>query len=106
MTSRGGCPGYVVAQLAGATLTALFLQAVIDVSASNGANHPAADVSDWTAFLMEAVLTFGLVSVILGTAAGAQNVGVAGALGVGSSIAAAGRDGSDGAARPAGPGSN
>ena len=32
---------------------------------------------------METVLTLGLVSVILGTASGAQNLGVFGALGVG-----------------------
>ena len=43
---------------------------------------------------MEAVLTFGLVSVILGTASGAQNVGVVGALGVGGYIALAGLWGS------------
>ena len=39
---------------------------------------------------MEAILTFGLVSVILGTASGAQNLGVIGALGVGGYIALAG----------------
>jgi aquaporin Z len=39
---------------------------------------------------MEAVLTLGLVSVILGTTSGAQNVGVIGALGVGGYIALAG----------------
>ena len=43
---------------------------------------------------MEAVLTLGLVSVILGTASGAQNLGVIGALGVGSYIALAGLWGS------------
>ena len=43
---------------------------------------------------MEAVLTLGLVSVILGTASGAQNVGVIGALGVGAYIALAGLWGS------------
>ena len=43
---------------------------------------------------MEAVLTFGLVSVILGTASGAQNIGVIGALGVGGYIALAGLWGS------------
>ena len=43
---------------------------------------------------MEAVLTFGLVSVILGTASGAQNLGVIGALGVGGYIALAGLWGS------------
>ena len=46
------------------------------------------------AFLMEVVLTFGLVSVILGTASGAQNLGVIGALGVGGYIALAGLWGS------------
>ena len=43
---------------------------------------------------MEAVLTFGLVSVILGTASGAQNLGVFGAFGVGGYIALAGLWGS------------
>jgi aquaporin Z len=40
---------------------------------------------------MEVILTFGLVSVILGTASGAQNVGIIGALGVGGYVALAGR---------------
>jgi aquaporin Z len=44
--------------------------------------------------VMETVLTFGLVSVILGTASGAQNVGIVGALGVGGYIARAGLWGS------------
>jgi aquaporin Z len=87
-------PGYIVIQLIGASLAAWFLQAVIDVSASNGSNYPAAGFSDGDAFLMEMVLTFGLVSVILGTASGAQNVGVVGALGVGAYIALAGLWGS------------
>ncbi|HEY5880696.1 MAG TPA: aquaporin [Nakamurella sp.] len=43
---------------------------------------------------METLLTFGLVSVILGTASGAQNVGVIGALGVDAYIALAGLWGS------------
>src|SRR5262249_19196056 len=42
----------------------------------------------------EAGRTFGLVSVILGTASGAQNLGVIGALGVGGYIALAGLWGS------------
>ena len=87
-------PGYIVVQLAGAALAAWFLQAVIDVSASFGSNYPAAGYSDGAAFWMEMVLTFGLVNVILGTASGAQNVGVVGALGVGSYIALAGLWGS------------
>jgi aquaporin Z len=87
-------PGYIVVQLAGASVAALFLQAVIGVSASNGSNYPASGYSQLTAFVMEAVLTFGLVSVILGTASGAQNLGVIGALGVGGYIALAGLWGS------------
>ena len=87
-------PGYIVVQLIGATLAAWFLQAVIGVSAQYGANYPAAGYSSFLAFVMETVLTFGLVSVILGTASGAQNVGIVGALGVGGYIALAGLWGS------------
>ena len=43
---------------------------------------------------MEALLTLGLVSVILGTASGAQNIGIFGAFGVGAYIALAGLWGS------------
>jgi aquaporin Z len=87
-------PGYIVVQLIGATLAALFLHAVINVSASYGANYPASGYSASDAFLMEAVLTLGLVSVILGTASGAQNIGILGAIGVGAYIALAGLWGS------------
>ena len=87
-------PAYVAAQLIGATLAALFLQAVIDVSASYGSNYPAAGYSAFDALLMEAVLTFGLLSVILGTASGAQNIGIFGAIGVGAYIGLAGLWGS------------
>ena len=87
-------PAYIVAQLAGAALAAWFLQAVVRVSASFGSNYPASTYSAWDAFLMETVLTLGLVSVILGTASGAQNLGVVGAFGVGSYIALAGLWGS------------
>ena len=83
-------PGYIIVQLAGATAAAWFLQGVLNVSASYGSNYPAPDYSSFDAFLMEAVLTMGLVSVILGTASGAQNLGVFGALGVGGYIALAG----------------
>jgi aquaporin Z len=83
-------PGYIVVQLAGATLAALFLHAVIDVSAKYGSNYPASGYSAGAAFWMELILTFGLVSVILGTASGAQNIGIVGAFGVGGYIALAG----------------
>lgn len=83
-------PGYIVAQVAGAILAALFLQGVIGVSASFGSNYPATGYSAGSAALMEAILTFGLVSVVLGTASGAQNLGVVGAFGPGAYIALAG----------------
>ena len=87
-------PGYVVVQLAGAALAAWFLKAVVHVSASYGSNFPASGYTAWDAFLMETVLTLGLVSVILGTASGAQNLGIVGAFGVGAYIALAGLWGS------------
>ena len=87
-------PGYIVVQLIGAALAAWFLQSVIHVSATYGSNYPASGYSAFDATLMEAVLTLGLVSVILGTASGAQNVGLFGAIGVGAYIALAGLWGS------------
>jgi aquaporin Z len=83
-------PGYIVVQAVGAALAAWFIQSVANASAVYGSNYPAPGYSSWDAFLMEAVLTLGLVSVILGTASGAQNVGIIGALGVGSYIILAG----------------
>ena len=76
-------PRIIVVQLVGATLAALVLHAVINVSAKYGRNYPAHGHSDMAAFWMEFILTAGLVSVIFGTASGAQNVGLFGALGVG-----------------------
>ncbi len=87
-------PGYIVVQLIGATLAALFLHAVINVSAMYGSNYPAHGYSNLAAFWMELILTMGLVSVILGTASGAQNIGIIGAFGVGGYIALAGLWGS------------
>ena len=87
-------PGYVVVQLGGATLAALVLHAIINVSAKYGSNYPASGYSGTAAFWMELILTTGLVSVILGTASGAQNVGIIGAFGVGAYVALAGLWGS------------
>jgi len=83
-------PAYLVVQLAGAVLAAWFLHAMLHVSARYGSTYPGPGVTAFEAFLMEAVLTLGLVSVILGTASGAQQVGLFGALGVGGYIALAG----------------
>jgi aquaporin Z len=87
-------PGYIIVQLLGATLAAWFLTAVLPVSSSFGSNYPAKGYSDGIAFVMELTLTFGLVSVILGTASGAQNLGIIGAFGVGAYIILAGLWGS------------
>jgi aquaporin Z len=87
-------PGYIVVQLIGASLAALLLHEVIKVSAKYGSNYPASGYSNWQALVMEALLTLGLVSVILGTASGAQNIGIFGAIGVGAYIALAGLWGS------------
>ena len=90
----GRVPGYIVVQLIGATAAALFLRGVVKVSAKFGSNYVAGGYSGWQGYLMEALLTMGLVSVILGTASGAQNIGIFGAIGVGGYIALAGLWGS------------
>ncbi len=87
-------PGYILVQLAGATAAAWFLRGVINVSATYGSNYPAHGYSAMAAFWMEFNLTAGLVSVILGTASGAQNISIFGAFGVGGYIALAGLWGS------------
>jgi aquaporin Z len=83
-------PGYIVVQLIAALSAALFLQWLVGTSASNGGSYPGAQTSAVAAFATEAVLTFGLVSVILGTSSGAQNIGIIAAIGVGGYIALAG----------------
>jgi aquaporin Z len=83
-------PGYIVVQLAGAVLACLFLEAVFGNIQHLGATLPGPGYAPWQALLMEIVLTGGLVSVILGTASAAQNVGAIAALGVGGYIALAG----------------
>jgi aquaporin Z len=83
-------PGYVLVQLLGATLACLFLLAVFGNVGHLGATLPGPGYQPWQAFLVEIALTATLVSVILGTASAAQNVGTIGALGVGGYIALAG----------------
>jgi aquaporin Z len=83
-------PGYIIVQLIGATVACLVLWAILGKLGMLGATEPGPGVSDWQAMLMELVLTLGLVSTILGTASGAQNVGLFGALGVGGYIILAG----------------
>ncbi len=83
-------PGYVIVQLIGATLACLVLWALLGKIGMLGATEPGPGISATQAMGMELLLTFGLVSTILGTASGAQNVGVFGAIGVGGYIILAG----------------
>jgi len=83
-------PAYIVAQFIGAVLATLLLWALIGKQGSAGLTLPGQGISATTAMLWEAVLTTGLVSVILGTASGAQQIGPLAAIGVASYIALAG----------------
>jgi len=87
-------PAYIVAQFLGAILATLLLWALIGKQGSAGLTLPGSGISATTAMLWEMVLTTGLVSVILGTASGAQQIGPLAAIGVGSYIALAGLWGS------------
>jgi aquaporin Z len=83
-------PGYVLVQLMGATLAVLFLDAMFGRTGMLGATVPGAGINDLQAVLMELVLTAGLLSTILGTASGAQNVGPLSAVAVAGYIVLAG----------------
>ena len=83
-------PGYVAVQLVGAVVAAAFLRAMFGNVGHLGATLPEHGIGDVKVLLLEAVLTLGLVSVILGTASGARNVGANAALAIGGYIALAG----------------
>jgi aquaporin Z len=87
-------PAYIVAQFLGAILATLVLWAFLGKQGSAGLTLPGSGISTTSAMLWELVLTAGLVSVILGTASGAQQIGPLAALGVGGYIALAGLFGS------------
>jgi aquaporin Z len=87
-------PAYIAAQLVGAISATLVLWALLGKQGSAGLTLPGQGVSTVTAMVWELVLTTGLVSVILGTASGAQQIGPIAAIGVGSYIALAGLWGS------------
>ncbi len=83
-------PGYLLAQLVGATLAPLTLWAVLGKTGSFGMTEVMAHTSIAQGIALETILTFGLVSTILGTASGAQNVGALSAFAVGGYIVLAG----------------
>jgi aquaporin Z len=83
-------PGYLVAQVAGAVLAAAALRGLFGTVGKLGATVPGAHMSTGATFAIEGLLTFGLVTVILGTAHGARNVGHNAAIAVGGYVALAG----------------
>jgi aquaporin Z len=80
-------PAYVVAQFLGAILATLLLWALIGKQGSAGLTLPGSGISTTIAMWWELILTTGLVSVILGTASGAQQIGPLAAIGVGGYVA-------------------
>lgn len=87
-------PAYAVAQYAGAVLAALVMWALIGRHGSAGLTLPGPGIPAPAALAWEAVLTTGLVSVILGTSSGAQQIGPLAAIGVGGYVVLAGLFGS------------
>jgi aquaporin Z len=83
-------PLYVIAQFAGAILATLLLVALLGKHGSAGETLPGPGISTPLAMAWEALLTLGLVSVVLGTASGSQNLGPIAAIAVGSYIVLAG----------------
>lgn len=83
-------PGYLVAQLTGATAAAGLLRVMFSDIGHLGATLPGPGIGAGTTVVTEMVLTAGLVSVILGTASGARNVGSNAAVAVAGYIALAG----------------
>ncbi|TIH33890.1 MIP/aquaporin family protein [Subtercola vilae] len=83
-------PAYIIAQLLGAAAASLLLLGVLGQTGGTGRTHPGTGFTDPQAFVIETLLTLGLVSTILGTASGAQNVGHLSAFAVGAYILAAG----------------
>jgi aquaporin Z len=83
-------PGYVLAQLAGASLACLFFWAALGKVGGLGATVPGPGTAAWQALLVEIVITVGLISAILGTASRARNVSPLCAISVGGYIVVAG----------------
>ncbi len=83
-------PGYIVVQVLAAIAAAAFLEVLVGVSATNGGSYPGVHTTPLAAMATEAICTFGLLSVILGTSSGAQNVGLFAAVATGGYISLAG----------------
>jgi aquaporin Z len=68
-------PGYLLAQFAGAIGASATLLAIFGRHGDAGLTLPSRGFTDLQATAIEALLTFGLVTIILGAASGAQNIG-------------------------------
>jgi aquaporin Z len=83
-------PGYIAAQFMGAILATMLLVCLLGRQGAAGLTLPGPGIGDPTAMAWELVLSVGLVTTILGTSSGAQNIGPMNAIGVASYIALAG----------------
>jgi aquaporin Z len=83
-------PLYIIVQLIGGLLAAAFLKALFGDIGKVGATVPFPGLENWKLFILETVLTTGLVNTILGTASGPGNVGNNGAIAIGGYIALTG----------------
>ncbi len=83
-------PMYITMQFAGAALATLVVIALVGKQGTAGLTLPGHGITTGAAMAWETVLTVGLVSVITGTASGAQQIGAMAAVAVGSYIALAG----------------
>jgi aquaporin Z len=82
-------PGYLIAQIVGATLAAFVLEMLFG-GIANGQTVPGEGIDPVVAVATEFLLTLGLLSVVLGVVDGPRNVGVSAALAFGFYIALAG----------------
>ena len=82
-------PLYIAAQLIGAVLAASFLKGLFGETGDVGATVPH-HLDNWKLFVLETLLTTGLINTILGTASGPGNVGKNGAIAIGGYIALSG----------------
>ncbi|MFJ9949759.1 MIP/aquaporin family protein [Kitasatospora sp. NPDC091207] len=82
-------PAYVAAQLVGALAAAGLLRGLFGTAGQVGASRPWPGIGSGTAFALETVLSFGLMTVILGTSSGARNIGHNAAIAIGGYIALA-----------------
>ncbi|MET4783294.1 aquaporin [Glaciihabitans sp. UYNi722] len=83
-------PGYIAAQLLGSIAAAGILRLTFGGDTSLGVTVPGPGFTAWQGVVVETLLTFGLVSVVLGAASGAQNIGALSAVAAGSYIVLAG----------------